>query len=153
MLLGRNLSGVTIVIQKESDMTDEQIKHMVYRFLGWRLPEHFRPDAGISFNPQYNIEYNAARGNPPALHHPSGTNLFDAQQAEAMIRYMVEGLPVDEQNDRIRDLEAALTKFLLWGGTDFEDDEKREYALTGILEQAYELVPVCATRVDGVAKS
>jgi hypothetical protein len=28
-------------------MTDEQIKHMVNRFLGWRLPENFQPDAGI----------------------------------------------------------------------------------------------------------
>lgn len=76
-------------------MTDEQIKHMVNRFLGWRLPEHFRPDAGISFNPEYNVEYNTARGKPPALHQPSGTNLFDASQAETMMRYMAEGLPAD----------------------------------------------------------
>lgn len=54
-----------------------------------------------------------------------------------------------KQNDRIRDLEAVLTKFLLWGGTDFEDEEKREYALTGILEEAYELVPVSMTSIDG----
>lgn len=74
-------------------MTDEQIKHMVNRFLGWRLPEHFTPDAGISFNPAYNVEFNAARGKSPNLHTPSGTNLFDATQAEAMVRYMVEGLP------------------------------------------------------------
>ena len=78
-------------------MTDEQIKHMVKRFLGWRLPEHFRPDAGISFNPEYNVEYNAARGMPPQRHQPIGTNLFDAEQAEAMVRYMVEGLPGVEQ--------------------------------------------------------
>lgn len=76
-------------------MTDEQIKYMVNRFLGWRVPENFRPDAGISFNPEYNVEYNAARGKPPARHQPSGTNLFGADQAEAMVRYMVEGLPAD----------------------------------------------------------
>jgi hypothetical protein len=74
-------------------MTDEQIKYMVNRFLGWRLPEQFAPDAGISFNPEYNVEYNAARGKPPARHNPSGTNLFDATQAEAMVRYMVQGMP------------------------------------------------------------
>jgi hypothetical protein len=74
-------------------MTDEQIKHMVNRFLGWRLPENFQPDAGISFKPEYNIEYNAARGKPPARHEPSGTNLLDATQAEAMVRYMIEGMP------------------------------------------------------------
>lgn len=73
-------------------MTDEQIKHMVNRFLGWRLPENFNPDAGISFKAEYNAEYNSARGMPPARHEPNGTNLFDATQAEAMVRYMVEGL-------------------------------------------------------------
>lgn len=65
------------------------VKRMVDRFLGWRLPEHFRPDAGISFNPEYNVEFNAKYGKPPALHQPTGTNLFDATQAEAMIRYML----------------------------------------------------------------
>lgn len=74
-------------------MTDDQIKHMVNRFLGWRLPEHFMPDAGISFKPEYNVEYMAARGKPPCRHEPIGTNLFDASQAEAMVRYMIEGLP------------------------------------------------------------
>jgi hypothetical protein len=74
-------------------MTDEQIKYMVDRFLAWRLPENFRPDAGISFNPEYNVEYNASQGLPPARHQPSGTNLFDTTQAEVMIRYMVEGMP------------------------------------------------------------
>lgn len=73
-------------------MTDEQIKYMVDRFLAWRLPENFQPDAGISFNPEYNVEYNAVRGQPPARHHPTGTNLFDATQAEAMVRYMVHGM-------------------------------------------------------------
>ena len=74
-------------------MTNDQIKHMVDRFLGWRLPEHFRPDAGISFNPEYNVEFNARYGKPPALHQPIGTNLFGREQAEAMVRYMLEGMP------------------------------------------------------------
>jgi hypothetical protein len=74
-------------------MTDEQIKHMVDRFLGWRLPEHFRPDAGISFNAEYNVEFNAKYGKPPARHQPTGTNLFDREQADAMVRYMLEGMP------------------------------------------------------------
>jgi hypothetical protein len=29
-------------------MTDAQIKHMTERFLGWKLPENFNPDGGIS---------------------------------------------------------------------------------------------------------
>lgn len=68
-------------------MTDDQIKHMVSRFLMWKLPENFRPDGGISFKADFN-EGTAW----PMKHEPSGTNLFDATQAEAMIRHMVEGI-------------------------------------------------------------
>lgn len=74
-------------------MTDEQIKHMVQRFLQWKLPENFSPDAGISFKPTFSDEYNARRGNPPQYHNPVGTNLFCATQAEEMVRFMTEGLP------------------------------------------------------------
>lgn len=58
-----------------------------------------RAAAGISFNPEYNVEFNAARGKPPARRQPSGTNLFDASQAYAMVRYMVEGMPRDDVGD------------------------------------------------------
>jgi hypothetical protein len=68
-------------------MSEEQIKHMVNRFLAWRLPEPFRPDGGITFEPF---------GNAGTLHQykrePTGTNLFDATQADAMVRHMVQGL-------------------------------------------------------------
>lgn len=74
-------------------MTDEQIKHMTERFLAWSLPERFRPDAGISFKPTFNDEYNEKNGLPPQYHRPTGTNLFDHTQAEAMVRHMVEGMP------------------------------------------------------------
>ena len=69
-------------------MTDEQIKHMVDRFLGWGLPKDFRPGAGISFKAEFN-EHTAH----PMKHEPTGTNLLDATQAEAMVRHMTEGLP------------------------------------------------------------
>lgn len=69
-------------------MNDEQIKYMVNRFLTWRLPENFNPDAGISFKREYN------ENTPwPMKNEPVGTNLFDATQAEEMIRYLLEGLP------------------------------------------------------------
>lgn len=74
-------------------MTDEQIKHMVQRFLVWRIPQPFRPDAGISFEPEYNVEYMARQGKPPMRHEPLGTNLFGYEEAEAMVRHMIEGLP------------------------------------------------------------
>ena len=79
-------------------MTDEQIKHMVDRFLSWKLPENFNPDAGISFKPTFN-EHTAHEGR----HQPSGTNLFDAGQADTMVRHMAEGLPdARAEIDRLR---------------------------------------------------
>lgn len=68
-------------------MTEAQIKYMVNRFLAWRLPEDFSPDAGISFKKTFN-EHTAH----PMKHEPTGTNLLDARQAEAMVRYITEGL-------------------------------------------------------------
>lgn len=68
-------------------MTEAQIKHMVARFLGWKLPKNFNPDDGISFDPIMN------KGNAfESRREPSGTNLFDATQAETMVRYMIEGV-------------------------------------------------------------
>ena len=69
-------------------LTDGQIKAMTERFLGWKLPENFNPDGGIKFEPVGNegteFEYR---------NEPTGTNLFDYTQAEAMVRHMVDGLP------------------------------------------------------------
>ncbi|HET8686031.1 MAG TPA: hypothetical protein VFM18_05125 [Methanosarcina sp.] len=65
------------------------IKRMVNRFLCWRLPENFSPDAGISFTPEFNKEYMASIGKPPMRHEPTGTNLLDAVQAEQMIRHIL----------------------------------------------------------------
>jgi hypothetical protein len=64
-------------------VTEDQIKYMVDRFLGWRVPKDFRPDAGISYTrPDYPLSMDAT---------PYGTNLFNAVQADAMVRHMVEG--------------------------------------------------------------
>ena len=68
-------------------MTDDQIKHMVNRFLAWKLPENFNPDGGITFKKTFS-EHTAY----PMKHEPSGTNLFDATQVEAMVRHMLEGI-------------------------------------------------------------
>jgi hypothetical protein len=67
-------------------MTDDQIKRMVLRFLQWRLPADFAPDGGISFKATFN-EHTAH----PMRHEPVGTNLFNAVQAEAMVRHMLGG--------------------------------------------------------------
>ena len=84
-------------------MTEDQIKHMVNRFLGWRLPKPWHPDNGISYQrPNYAHE--------PADHDwPIGTNLFDATQATAMVRYMLEGIPAiaPKELDAIADVVLA----------------------------------------------
>jgi hypothetical protein len=53
-------------------ITDE----MVSRFLGWRLPDDFMPDGGVTFKP---------------LPHgwPTGTNLLHAGQARAMLEHVL----------------------------------------------------------------
>lgn len=72
-------------------MFKDQIKHMVDRFLGWKLPSDFNPDNGISFE-----RLAGTNGPHPFVREPSGTNLFDATQATAMVSYMIEGLPSGE---------------------------------------------------------
>lgn len=56
---------------------EKNIKEMVNRFLGWKLPDDFSPDCGISFNEIPNFK-------------PIETNLFTATQAEEMIRYITK---------------------------------------------------------------
>lgn len=70
-----------------ADTRDDKIKRMVDRFLGWRLPENFNPDGGISFKRTFNDHMT-----PPMKNQPTGTNVFDAEQAAAMVRHMTEGL-------------------------------------------------------------
>ena len=77
-------------------MTEEQIKHMTERFLTWRLPENFNPDAGISFKAEYNDSPGVMKAlglTEPMRHEPVGTNLLDYTQAESMVRHMIEGMP------------------------------------------------------------
>lgn len=71
-----------------SPSAEDQIKHMVNRFLAWRLPKNFHPDGGVFFEPVGN------KGTPyEYIRAPVGTNLLDASQATAMVRHMLEGLP------------------------------------------------------------
>lgn len=68
-------------------MDDAQIKQMVERFLAWKLPADFSPDSGISFKAEFN-----ENTDHPMRHEPTGTNLLNYSQAEAMVRHMVEGV-------------------------------------------------------------
>ncbi|WP_292636938.1 hypothetical protein [Mesorhizobium sp.] len=108
-------------------MNDAQIKHMVSRFLGWKLPTTFSPDAGINFKAEYNDSpaTMALLGiDKPMRHEPVGTNLFSAVEAEAMVRHMTKGLPVggamaDIAAERQRQIDAE-------GWTPEHDDKHSE---------------------------
>ncbi len=56
------------------------IDKMVNRFLSWKLPKDFGPDAGISFTQYHPYD---------SPHWPSGTNLLHAGQAKEMIEYLL----------------------------------------------------------------
>lgn len=65
-------------------MQDKSLDILVDRFLRWKLPEDFNPDGGISFKREFNehMEY-------PMKHKPVGTNLLTADQARAMLEYVL----------------------------------------------------------------
>lgn len=74
----------------------DRISAMVDRFLGWKLPKTFGPDAGISFNP---TDLQKSGVHP----WPIGTNLLDASQAREMIEHIV----ADDHRKLRQALEAA----------------------------------------------
>lgn len=74
-----------------SPTSADAVRHMVNRFLGWKLPDNFNPDGGISFKRTINEN----RPEWPQKNEPTGTNLFDAAQAEQMVRYMIEGTAIE----------------------------------------------------------
>lgn len=54
------------------------LDNMVQRFLTWKLPDDFGPDAGISFQKPENKDF-----------WPSGTNLLTYTQAKNMLEYVL----------------------------------------------------------------
>lgn len=61
--------------RKKTSVTVD-LDEAVNRFLGWRFPDNFNPDGGISFKrPPYGM--------------PTGTNLLDFTQAKEMLRYVL----------------------------------------------------------------
>lgn len=67
-------------------VTDE----MVSRFLSWKLPKEFFPDAGVSFSPTNPDGYEK-----PGL-WPTGTNLLHAGQAREMLEHVIPSVPIPE---------------------------------------------------------
>lgn len=107
-----------------SRITEDQIKHMVDRFLGWMLPESFNPDGGIIFKRRHQGFFDDDDNIRPARDHwaamPTGTNLFDARQADAMVRYMIAELPLPVSREEVARADVqeihrqAASLFLCW---------------------------------------
>lgn len=62
------------------------VKAMVDRFLGWKLPADFSPDCGISFKRESDYEH-PEFGRTKL--EPVGTNLLSADQARAMFEHVL----------------------------------------------------------------
>lgn len=65
---------------------DDIIEQAVTRFLSWKLPKDFRPDGGMVFIPTKGRGYDSP-------YWPSGTNLFNSEQAREMLRYVLAAAP------------------------------------------------------------
>lgn len=97
---------------------------MLDRFLGWKLPSDFGPDAGISFAPTV-FQKNG-------IHPwPTGTNLLNSEQARAMLEYCTTGI---EQTSNRPDF-----------GTTY-DGRIKTYPL---VEMGHGLVSVAQSEIDG----
>lgn len=100
--------------------TKALIDVMVSRFLCWKLPKEFSPDAGIRFIPgpiqQHDGHY-----------WPTGTNLLHAGQAQEMIEHMLAGAMNSAASDvlaeRHRQIEAE-------GWTPEHDDAHKNGSLS-----------------------
>jgi hypothetical protein len=63
---------------------EQLINRMVDRFLGWKLPQDFVPDCGISFDGRKDDEFNKNKT------WPIGTNLLTADQVREMFAYCLK---------------------------------------------------------------
>lgn len=66
---------------------------MVSRFLGWKLPDDFSPDCGISFKQESDYEHQEFGR---TKFEPTGTNLLHAGQAKAMLEHVLQSAPEHE---------------------------------------------------------
>ena len=67
---------VQAILAQPSQQPAPDLSEMVNRFLGWKLPQNFNPDNGVSFDPPANPTF-----------WPTGTNLLTSEQAKSMFEY------------------------------------------------------------------
>lgn len=131
IITGTTFEEVQQRVVIKTALTEAQIKHMVDRFLMWRLPRDFNPDCGISFD---NGEAYGAR------REPVGTNLFSATEADAMVRHMLAEMPGAPAPDDVHIVVSTETyeevrQRLIscgTGGTILESPKPRRIEMTGV---------------------
>lgn len=82
------LDGQVTLLEQCDCSEREALERMVSRFLCWKLPKDFAPDAGILFTPS---EHQAHAYDTP--HWPVGTNLLTATQAREMLCHVLGVTP------------------------------------------------------------
>jgi hypothetical protein len=121
-------------------LEEKIVKHMVERFLSWRLPDDFQPDCGISFQKD--------NGNTAHLHkyEPVGTNLFTASQAEGMVRYILEGFDLSQarQEGYVRGLDKSIETIKEYRIYDWSDEQ----AIYNQLEEICERISSLASEIE-----
>jgi len=94
----KNLDEYGLLINKaiNMDAQDEtvigeksavDVADAVNKFLGWKLPKDFYPDAGITFNKTRHSDHELTGM------WPTGTNLFTADQAREMFKFCLSVYP------------------------------------------------------------
>lgn len=86
--------NITFLAKADQANTKSAMKQAVERFLGWRLPQDFAPDCGISFDGRKDDEWNKNKT------WPTGTNLFTAEQAKQMLEYVLSAIPTAEPAEK-----------------------------------------------------
>jgi NTP pyrophosphatase (non-canonical NTP hydrolase) len=86
-MFGRAVERVVRQRLTAAAVRDLQLRQMVNRFLGWKLPRTFSPDAGIKFTPSNGMTREEAYDKPGWW--PIGTNLLTADEARAMLEYVL----------------------------------------------------------------
>jgi hypothetical protein len=86
--LRERIAGIVVpMLKREPQPSVPDVSAMVNRFLGWKLPQDFHPDCGISFDGRKDDEWNKNKT------WPVGANLFTAEQAKAMFEYVLAAAP------------------------------------------------------------
>lgn len=81
------------------EVTDE----MVSRFLAWQLPKDFGPDGGISFSRTVRtMDGEKERAEMGPEWWPTGTNLLSAEQARAMLEFVLKTSVPTEFTNRLK---------------------------------------------------